>query len=296
MPEPSAKENHNEMRKQWFRTLQRVRIPLLQRSYGLAAGVHRSTFKGHGVEFSELREYVPGDDIRAIDWKVTARLDRPFTRLFSEERDVTICFAVDVSGSTGFGSCRSKAEMAREITGSLIVSALVHHDAIGLLLFSDRVEKFIPPRKGLHHALEVFNALFDYRPASRRTNLVPSLRHLAGALKRQSSVVLVSDFNAPPFMRELGLLKKRHQVFAIRIADPREKEIPDIGYITLEDGESGEQIVVDTSDHEFRNRYREVTHGNASRIQRDLAFCQIPLATVMTDDDWEPELRRIFRG
>jgi uncharacterized protein (DUF58 family) len=294
--EPMVANDHDEQKKRWFHTLQRVRIPLLQRSHGLAAGVHRSAFRGHGIEFSELREYVPGDDIRAIDWKVTARLDRPFTRIFSEERDVTVCFCVDVSGSTGFGSWRSKAEVAKEITGSLVLSALVHHDAIGLLLFSDRVEKFIPPRKGLPHALEIINTLYDYRPASQGTDLIPVLRYLSGALKRQSSVVLVSDFIAPSFTRELIVLKKRHQVFAIGIADPRESDIPDIGYITLEDEETGEQLVVDTSDEEFRSRFREFTNDNAQKFRRELTHHQVPLAMVVTDIDWEPELRRFFRG
>jgi uncharacterized protein (DUF58 family) len=296
MYEPMVANDHDKQKKRWFRTLQRVRIPLLQRSHGLAAGVHCSAFRGHGIEFSELREYVPGDDIRAIDWKVTARLDRPFTRIFSEERDVTVCFCVDVSGSTGFGSWRCKAETAKEITGSLVLSALVHHDAIGLLLFSDRVEKFIPPRKGLAHALDIINTLYDYRPASKGTDLMPMLRYLSGALKRQSSVVLVSDFIAPPFMRELVVLKRRHQVFAISIADPRERAFPDVGYITLEDEESGEQLIVDTSSEEFRSRFSKSAHENAMKVRRDLARHQVPLATVTTDSDWEPELRRFFRG
>lgn len=296
MQDPSEEAKRKEMRKQRFRRLDRIRIPLLPRSSGLAAGVHRSAFKGHGVEFTELREYVQGDDIRAIDWNVTARLGQPFIRLFSEERDVTVCFAVDISGSTEFGSHTSKADLAREIVGALILSALRHHDAVGLVLFSDRVEKYIPPRKGRRHVLGVLNSLFDLRPGSRRTDLVPALRHLAGALKRQSSVVIVSDFASPPFLLELAILKRRHQVFAIRIADPREGEIPDVGFLTLEDAESGEQIVIDTSDEEFRSRYRDMSRGISLAIRHDLAERRIPLATVMTDGDWQRQLARFFRG
>ncbi|MDD1716366.1 MAG: DUF58 domain-containing protein [Methanolinea sp.] len=296
MQDPPEERDPREVRKQRFRRLERFRIPILPRSSGLAAGVHRSSFKGHGVEFTELREYVPGDDIRAIDWKVTARLGQPFIRLFSEERDVTICFVVDVSGSTEFGSRMSKADLARDIAGALILSALRHHDAVGLLLFSDQVEKYIPPRKGRHHVLGILNTLFDFCPGSRRTDIIPALHHLAGALKRQASVVIISDFSSPPFLWELAVLKRRHQVFAIRIADPREGEIPDIGFITLEDSESGEQIVIDTSGEKFRDRYRELSRGSSLAIRRDLAERQVPLATVMTDGKWERDLARFFRG
>jgi uncharacterized protein (DUF58 family) len=296
MEELSTGEDRREARRARFQRLERSGIPMIRQSSGLAAGVHRSTFKGHGVEFSDLREYIPGDDLRAIDWKVTARLDQPFTRLLTEERDLTVCFAVDISGSAGFGSCTSKIDLAREIAGSLIVSALRHHDAVGLLLFSDRVEKYIPPRKGRHHVLEVLNNLFEYQPVSRGTNLVPALHHLAHALKRQSSVVLVSDFVAPPYQRELAVLKKRHQVFAIGISDPREEEMPDIGYITLEDAESGEQVVVDTSDDEFRSRYRENSLTHEGQLRSDLGKSGIPLTLVRTNATWEPVLRRFFRG
>ncbi len=283
-------------RKTRFQRLERTRIPMIQRSSGLAAGVHQSTFKGHGVEFSDLREYVPGDDLRAIDWKVTARLDLPFTRLLAEERDLTLCFAVDISGSTGFGSRVSKADTAREIAGSLAVSALRHHDAVALVLFSDRVEKYIPPGKGRRHILEVLNTLFEYSPVSRGTDIVPALRHLAHSLQRQSSVILISDFVMPPYRRELAVLKKRHQVFAIRASDPREKEIPDIGYITLEDAETGEQLMIDTSDRGTRDRYREHSLAEEQSFRRYLGKSGIPLATVTTGEEWEPVLRRFFRG
>ncbi len=296
MQDSPEEKDPREVRKQRFRRLERVRIPLLPRSSGLAAGIHRSSFKGHGVEFTELREYVPGDDIRAIDWKVTARLGQPFIRLFSEERDVTVCFAVDVSGSIEFGSRTSKADLARDIAGALVLAALRNHDAVGLLLFSDRVEKYIPPMKGRHHVLDILNTLFDFRPGSRRTDILPALHHLAGALKRQSSVVIVSDFHSPPFQRDLAVLKRRHQVFAIRIADRREGDLPDVGLLTLEDSESGEQIVIDTSGKGFRDRYREVSHKSSLAIRHDLAERQIPLATIMTDGKWERDLARFFRG
>ena len=296
MQNSSIAEDRRADRRRRFQRLEQAGIPMVPGSSGLAAGVHRSTFKGHGVEFSELREYVPGDDLRAIDWKVTARLGQPFTRLLTEERDLTLCFAVDISGSTGFGTLVSKADIAREIAGSLIVSALRHHDAVGILLFSDRVEKYIPPRKGRRHVLEVLNDLFEYQAVSRGTDIVPPLHHLAHALKRQSSVILISDFIVPPFQRELAVLKKRHQVFAIRISDPREEEVPDIGYITLEDAETGEQIVIDTSDEETRNRYLEYSRGREQELRRYLGKSGIPLATVTTGEEWEPVLRRFFRG
>lgn len=292
MPTPG---DLRQARKDRFRDLERARIRILQQGTGLAAGVHRSSFKGHGVEFSDLREYVPGDDLRAIDWKVTARLDLPFVRLLAEERDVTVCFAIDLSGSTSWGTDRSKADTARRIAGSLAVSAARYNDAVGLLLFSDRVEKYIPPRKGRRHLLEVLNALFDHPVASPRTDIVPAIRYLAGALRRQSSIVLVSDFIAPPFIRELSVLSRRHQVFAVRVADRKEEEIPDIGCAIFEDGESGEQLLVDTSDTGFRERYRAAAALATAGLSRDFARKQIPLATIMTGGDPEPGLHRFFQ-
>jgi uncharacterized protein (DUF58 family) len=296
MQDKTSTEDRSSTRSRRFRRLERARIPMDLRSSGLAAGVHRSTFKGHGIEFSDLREYVPGDDLRAIDWKVTARLDQPFTRLLTEERDLTLCLVVDLSGSTGFGSQTSKVDTAREIAGSLAVSALRHHDAVGLMLFSDRVEKYVPPGKGRRHILEVLNALFEHMPVSRRTDIVPALHHLAHSLTRQSSVVLISDFVLPQYRRELAVLKKRHQVFAIKITDPREEEMPDVGYVTIEDSETGEQRVIDTSDTAAMNRYRESSRAGEESLLRSLGTFGIPLARVRTGDGWEPGLRRFFRG
>ncbi|MBP1928153.1 uncharacterized protein (DUF58 family) [Methanolinea mesophila] len=296
MQDATSPGDRSSKRSRRFRRLERAMIPMDLRSSGLAAGVHRSTFKGHGIEFSDLREYVPGDDLRAIDWKVTARLDQPFTRLLTEERDLTLCLVVDISGSTGFGSLASKVDTAREIAGSLAVSALRHHDAVGLMLFSDGVEKYVPPGKGRRHVLEVLNTLFEHTPVSGRSDIAPALRHLAHSLARQSSVILISDFLLPPCRRELAVMKKRHQVFAIRISDPREEEIPDVGYLTLEDTETGEQLVIDTSDTLAMARYRESFREREESLVRALGTFGIPLARVRTGDGWEPGLRRFFRG
>jgi uncharacterized protein (DUF58 family) len=263
---------------------------------GLQAGQHNSIFKGQGIEFSEIREYVPGDDIRSIDWKVTARYNHPFIKEYTEERDQTFYFMADISGSGSFGSRTTKQQKILELIASMGFSALRNNDRIGLCLFSDHVEKFIPAKRGRKHLVGVLNTLIDHQPVSDRTDLGAAARFLSKVLSRRSSVIILSDFISPSFMQPLKILRAHHEVIAIRVADLREREIPDIGYIELEDPETGEQVLVDTSDEEFRERYRILVQAAESELHESFMKNRIHELVLMTDEPYEIPLKTFFLG
>ena len=263
---------------------------------GLQSGLHHSVFKGQGVEFSEIREYVPGDDIRSIDWKVTARYNHPFIKEFTEERDQTFYFVVDISGSAGFGSDTTKQKKILEVTASLAFAAVKNNDRIGLVLFSDRVEKYIPAKRGRKHLAALFNVMIDHVAASQKTDLSVAVKFLATILSRRSSVVILSDFVSPSFSLPLRILRRRHEVLAIRITDPREQELPDVGLIELEDSETGEQILVDTSDPAFRQRYRELVAGADDEMHAEFARNRIREVALSTGEPYDIPLKRFFAG
>jgi uncharacterized protein (DUF58 family) len=263
---------------------------------GLQSGLHHSVFKGQGVEFSEIREYVPGDDIRSIDWKVTARYNHPFIKEFTEERDQTFFFVVDISGSSGFGSDTTKQKKILEVTASLAFAAVKNNDRIGLVLFSDRVEKYIPAKRGRKHLASLFNVMIDHVAASQKTDLSVAVKFLATILSRRSSVIILSDFASPSFSLPLRILRRRHEVLAIRITDPREQDLPDVGLIELEDSETGEQILVDTSDPAFRQRYRDLVAGAEDEMHTEFARNRIREVALLTDEPYDIPLKRFFAG
>ncbi len=263
---------------------------------GIQSGLHHSLFRGKGIEFAEIREYVPGDDIRSIDWKVTARYSRPFVREYTEERDRAFCFMADISGSGTFGSRTTKRQKILELVASLGFAAQKNNDRTGLCLFSDRVEKFIPARQGRKHLIALLNTLIDHKPVSDRTDIGAAVPFLADALPRKSSVIVLSDFISPPFMPALRILSRRHEVIAIRVTDERERGIPDVGYIGLEDPETGEQLLVDTSDGAFRERYRALAEDAEKTFSRDLLKNSIRGLTLTTDEPYEIPLRAFFAG
>jgi uncharacterized protein (DUF58 family) len=261
---------------------------------GLQSGFHHSLFKGQGIEFTEIREYVPGDDIRSIDWKVTARYDRPFIKEFTEERDQTFYFVVDVSGSAGFGSDTTKQRKMLEVTASLAFAAVRNNDRAGLVLFSDRVEKYIPAQRGRKHLASLFNTMIDHTPVSKKTDLAVALRFLATVLSRRSTIILLSDFATPSFSLPLRILRRRHEVIAIRVFDPREQELPDVGLIRLEDPETGGQILADTSDPGFRERYREIVASADEELRTEFARNRIREITLLTSEPYDVPLKRFF--
>jgi len=264
---------------------------------GLQSGPHHSVFKGQGIEFSEIREYVPGDDVRSIDWKVTARYSRPFIKEFTEERDQTFYFVVDISGSSGFGSDTTKQRKILEVTASLAFAAIKNNDRIGLVLFSDRVEKFIPAKRGRKHLANLFNVMIDHKAASQKTDLAAAARFLAGALSRRCSIVILSDFASPDFFLPLRILRRRHEVLAIRIADPRELDLPDVGLIELEDPETGEQVLSRYFGPGIPRALQRARHGRQTgACTRTLQKNRIPEAALLTDEPYDIPLKRFFGG
>jgi len=260
------------------------------------SGEYHSVFKGRGMSFSEVREYQYGDDIRNIDWNVTARTGSPFVKIFEEERELTVMLVVDVSASGDFGSTEQlKGELAVELCALLAFSAIQNNDKVGLIIFSDRVEKFVPPRKGRKHVLRVLRELFYHQPEGRETDLTVALDYLNHVQRRRATVFLVSDFLAEDFQKPLAVAGRRHDLIAVRVGDRREEELPPIGLVELEDPETGEQVVVNTSDPDFRTEYRRITEGERRAQERIFRRSKVDLIDVRTGEGYLRPLMRFFK-
>jgi len=263
---------------------------------GIITGNYNSIFKGQGIEFSEIREYKAGDDMRAIDWKVTARFNHPYIKEFIEERDLQVYFVIDLSGSGSFGTNISKKEKSIEIVASLMFAALRNNDGIGVFLITENVEKFIPVRKGRKHVLHLLDILSAFTPNSQKTNLKKPFEQVSKTIKRKSIVFVVSDFiDKSNYLKPLKILCKRHDVIALRIIDPREKEIPDIGMIELEDDESDEQILVYTSDEEFRNSYHKLIVENDLQFLTNMMKNKVDTISLLTNQDYSIPIKKFFK-
>ncbi|NIA04011.1 MAG: DUF58 domain-containing protein, partial [Nitrospiraceae bacterium] len=258
----------------------------------LISGSYHSIFKGQGIEFSEIREYHPGDDIRAIDWKVTARYNKPFIKEFVEERNLRIYFLFDYSASGDFGNMFEKKRKAIELTATLLFSAIRNNDNAGLFIFTDHIERYIPPRKGKRHALKLITALVEHMPQSKKTDLNSVLIQISHIIKKRSIIFIISDFYSDNFVKPLSILKNKHDVIAIRIWDNREQEIPNIGLIELEDEETGEQILIDTSDEDFRKNYIELMRNESKKLNNIFKKYKIDSMTVTTNEPYEIPLRK----
>lgn len=264
------------------------------------AGQYRSVFKGRGMNFEEVREYQPGDEVRAIDWNVTAKYSEvhgtAYVKKFTEERELTVMLIVDVSASGKFGSVRlSKRELAAEVASVLAFSAIRNNDKVGLILFSDHVELFIPPKKGRLHTLRLIREILFFEPAGRGTQPALALHYLNKLVTRRSVVFLISDFQAPDFSRELSVTSRRHDLIALPVVDPREQELPDVGIVTLEDAETGEQIEVNTSNGTLRDAYVHLVERRGVELRRMLRQKRIDTIALRTDQDYLPALRSFFR-
>jgi uncharacterized protein (DUF58 family) len=279
--------------------VQKVRtIDILTRARvsGQQAGVHISLFRGQGVEFSDIREYIAGDDIRAIDWKITARYGIPHVKEFVEERDHTIYLVADISGSGKFGSTATKFSTLLTILATISLSAVHYHDRVGLILVTDRVEKFIPARSGRNHVIHLIQSVITHKPMAAGSDLRPALSMIVQRIRRMSTVILLSDFLTPDCSKELSMIKKHHDVLAIRVSDPREEELLDVGLIELEDAESGEQILVDTSDPGIRLRYQEEIAGHNREISLMMRRYRIPFVNIRTGDEYLPLLEYLMKS
>jgi uncharacterized protein (DUF58 family) len=260
------------------------------------AGDYHSVFKGRGMNFEDVREYQPGDEIRAIDWNVTARMGNAFVKKFTEERELTVMLIVDVSASGNFGSTtQSKRELAAEVACLLAFSAIRNNDKVGLLLFTDQVELFIPPKKGRSHTLRIIREILFFEPQSRGTDPAIALDYLNKVVTRRSVVFFVSDFQAPDFSQELAVSARRHDFIALRIEDEREKVFPNIGLITLEDAETGEQIEINTANRATRARLGESAERQEAELTRVLRRNNVDSIKLRTGEDYLPPLRSFFK-
>ncbi len=260
------------------------------------SGEYHSVFKGRGMEFAEVREYQTGDDVRTIDWNVTARMNHPFVKVFEEERELTVILVVDASSSGEFGTVHQmKGEIAVEICALLAFSAIKNNDRVGLIIFTDDVEKFIPPKKGKKHVLRVIRELLYFEPRGRGTDIARALEFLNKVTTRKSVVFIVSDFLSQGYDTSLKIASKRHDVIGITITDPREMELPNVGIVELEDAESGEKILMDTSDPQIRERFS--TLNDQERSKRDRLFRSIGVDSVdvTTHRPYVESLMRFFR-
>ena len=278
-----------------LRRIRRIEIRTNRLVNETLAGSYHSVFKGLGMEFSEVREYTPGDDIRTIDWNVTSRMGHPFVKKFVEERELTVVLLVDASGSGVFGSeTRLKREIATEIAALIAFSAIKNNDRVGLLVFTDRIEKFVPPRKGRSHVLRLIREVLAFEPQSKGTDITQALETLGKVVRKKAVVFLISDFMADGYARALKIANRRHDLIAVSIADRREEELPAMGLVVLEDAETGERILVDTSNPAVRRDFAAAAAEREDRRQRYLRTAQVDAVAVRTADN-EPYDRPLMR-
>jgi uncharacterized protein (DUF58 family) len=261
------------------------------------AGEYHTAFKGQGMTFSDFREYVPGDDVRAISWALMARSGKPYIKKFDEERELTMMLVVDISGSADFGSGEYfKGEVMAHLAALLAFSAVKNKDQIGLLLFSDHVEHFVPPGKGRGHVQRILRDLLYFKPQSRKTSLQSTLQHLSGILKKKAVVFVISDFIDTGFDRALRVLGSKHDVVAIVVNDKREMELPDVGLIELQDAETGEFLLVDTSDQLFREEWRKARRLLQEDRDRLLRQSQVDKIEINANDNYVDPLIQYFKN
>ena len=259
------------------------------------AGQYESVFKGRGMQFDEVREYTPGDDIRAIDWNVTARTGRPYIKRFVEEREMTVIFAVDLSASGQFGTVdRTKNALAAEFCAVLAFAAAKNNDRVGLLIFTDRIELFIPPKKGSRHILRLVREVLYFKMPQRPTNIPLAIDYLGRVIRKKATVFLVSDFIETDFKGPLALLNKRHDVIAVPVRDPAEIELPDAGLIEFTDAETGEVILIDTSSGKFRNQYKNSSARRFGELQQVLRSANVDCININTGKPYINDLIQFF--
>ncbi len=259
------------------------------------AGQYESVFKGRGIQFDEVREYTPGDDIRTIDWNVTARTGKPYIKRYVEEREMTVLFAVDLSASGDFGTVnKAKNELAAEFCAVMAFAAAKNNDKVGLLIFSDRIELYIPPKKGMSHMLRLIRELLYFKMPKRKTNINEAVDYLARVIRKKATVFLVSDFIETNFKKSLSLLNKRHDVIAVSVRDPAEVALPNIGLIEFTDAETGELILVDTRNRKFRKQYSDSTTKQADELRNLLKSINIDSINISTDKPYIQDLVRFF--
>lgn len=282
--------------KELFRKIRQIEIRTRGLVHDVFGGEYHSAFKGQGIEFSEVRPYQVGDDIRSIDWNVSARTGETFVKIFEEEREQTLMLLVDVSGSEDFGSRNKfKREIAAEICAVAAFSAIQNNDKVGLMLFSDRVELFVPPKKGRRHVLRLIRDLFAHRPASPGTDLSVALNHVLRVLRRRSIVLVISDFLDAGFERPMRAVARRHDTVAIHLVDPREVELPAVGLVDVTDPETGETVLFDTGSGAARRAFSGQARQRQEAIAALLRSIRVDRVPIRTDEGYVEPLVRFFR-
>ena len=280
-----------------FKKVRKIEIKTRGLSNHIFSGQYHSAFKGTGMTFSEVREYQYGDDIRNIDWNVTARFNKPFVKIFEEEREMTVMLLVDVSGSNDFGSQQqTKRSLTAELAAVLAFSAIQNNDKVGVILFSSKIEKFIPPKKGTSHILRIIREIIDYKPEERGTNIAEPLQFLTSAIKRRTTAFLISDFMTQgDFTKEMQMAASKHDLVALRITDHRETEIPKVGLVKFRDLETGIDRWIDTSSSAVRQRFKEIMQQRGADLDRTFILHGIDNTLIYTNEDYVRPLMQLFK-
>ena len=279
-----------------LKKIRRIDIRTRHMVNDVLGGQYESVFKGQGMEFEEVREYQPGDEIRSIDWNVTARMGRPFLKKYVEERELTVMLLLDASASTTFGSVKQrKGELSAELCAVIAFSAIKNNDKVGLIIFTDRIEKYVPPQKGRRHVLRVISEALSFEPHGQGTDIAAALEYLNRVTIRRTVAFLISDFLAADYERSLQIANRRHDIIALTITDPRELELPNVGILELEDAETGENIQIDTKVRRVREAFRRLASEKAQQKSRMLRSANVDTINVFTDKPYIEPLLKFFR-
>lgn len=282
--------------KELFKKIRRIEIRTRKIVNELFSGEYHSTFKGQGMEFEEVRQYLPGDEIRLIDWNVTARTGYPHVKKFREERELSVIFLVDASSSGAFGTKeRFKEDAAAELCAVLAFSAIKNNDKVGMIIFTDKIEKFIPPKKGKAHVLRLIREILYFRPEGTGTDISGALEYFNRVIKKKSVVFLISDFLSEDFMKPLQIANQKHDVIAIKISDPRELQFENVGLIELEDAETGETLVIDTGSTEFRRDFANQAADDNFQLNRALRLINLDFIQIITNQSFVIPLINFFK-
>ena len=283
--------------KEILKKVRKIEIKTRRLSDHIFSGEYHTSFKGRGMTFSEVRQYQYGDDVRAIDWNVTARYNEPYVKVFEEERELTMMLLVDISGSESFGTKnQQKRDMVTEIAATLAFSATQNNDKIGLLLFSDQIELFIPPKKGKSHVLRIIRELIEFESKSKKTDLSQALKYLSSVLKKKAIVFLISDFMVKDYEHTLKIASKRHDVTGIRVFDQREENIPNIGIVNMLDAETGETLLVDTTSKKVRMDYEKYYRENVNYFKDIFSKCGAGTISSRVDESYVTKLLGYFKA
>ena len=283
--------------KEILKKVRKIEIKTRRLSDHIFSGEYHTSFKGRGMTFSEVRQYQYGDDVRAIDWNVTARYNEPFVKVFEEERELTMMLMVDISGSESFGTKNQlKRDMVTEIAATLAFSATQNNDKIGLLLFSDQIELFIPPKKGKSHVLRIIRELIEFESKSKKTDLSQALKYLSSVLKKKAIVFLISDFMVKDYEHTLKIASKRHDVTGIRVFDQREESIPNIGIVNMIDAETGETLLVDTTSNKVRMDYEKYYREKVNYFKDIFSKCGAGTISSRVDESYVTKLLGYFKA